>query len=575
MSRGRAQLDKVVEGARAHTFVVVLFLVLVYLILVPVGTVVWGSLRDGPPGTDASYTLHNYATAFGDSRLYRAAWNTFVFAFGSSVLALAIGSYLAWLTQRTNVRLKGLITALALLPVILPGTLNAVAWVLLLSPKIGWVNSYASSWFGIDGPIADAYSMTGMIWAQGVDHISLPFLLVAAALRGMDPSLEEQSRAAGAGTVRTLVRVTFPLVRPAVLATGLLLFLRGIESFEVPAIMGIPGQISVFATVVWQATLNSPDYSMAATYAVGYVAIALFGLWLYYRSMRESERFATVSGKAFRPRVVDLGRTRTVHAVVAALVLAVTVLLPLLVIFWASLQTFFTPITAASIRKINLDAYRSLLDSSTLVHAFVNNVQVGIISALLCVVLAAVTSWTVIRTRLRGRKLLDAIAFLPFSIPGLVMGLAILWFYLSVPIPLYGTLAIIGVAFIACYLPVALRATHASLTQIDGELEEASRAAGGSWLRTFVRIILPLMTPGLIVAFVFVLTQTFKGLSVPIMVYTSGNEVIPVVLYSAYQSGQYSELSAIGVLLIVVLLALSGLAYAVGRRLGGIQTQVL
>jgi iron(III) transport system permease protein len=546
---------------------VALLLVLGYLILVPVGTVVWGSLRDGPPGTDASYTLGNYASAFGDSRLYRAAWNTFVFAFGSSILALALGTYLAWLTQRTNVRFKGLISALALLPVLLPGTLNAVAWVLLLSPKIGWVNGYASSWFGAGGPIVDSYSMIGMIWAQGVDHISLPFLLVAAALRGMDPSLEEQSRAAGGGTVRTLFRVTFPLVRPAVLATGLLLFLRGIESFEVPAIMGIPAKIPVFATVVWQATLNSPDYSLAATYAVGYVAVALLGLWLYYRSMRETERFATVSGKAFRPRVVELGRSRTVHAAVAAVILAVAVLLPLMVIIWASLQTFFTRIDSASIRNLNLDSYRTVLDSSTLVHSFVNSVQVGIVSSVLCVLLAAVTSWTVIRTRIRGRKVLDAIAFLPFSIPGLVMGLAILW--------LYGTLGIIGVAFVACYLPVALRATHASLAQIDAELEEASKASGGSWLRTFVRINLPLMTPGLVVAFVFVLTQTFKGLSVPIMVYTSGNEVIPVVLYSAYQSGQYSQLSAIGVLLIVVLLALSGIAYAVGRRLGGVQTHVM
>jgi iron(III) transport system permease protein len=562
-----------VRSQSMRLFALSVLAALVYLIVLPLATTFWGSFRSGAPGTDASYTLENYRTAYGQASLYRALWNTLIFAFGSTILALLVGGYLAWLTQRTNIRGKGFIYAFAMLPAILPSAMSTVAWLVLLNPTIGWVNHYFEAWFGLDWQLTNAYSMPWMIWVQGIDHFSLPFLLLASTLRSMDPSLEEASETSGASTFRTLRTVTFPLMRPAVIASALLLTLRALEGFEVPAILGIPAGKSFLATVVWQQTLGQPDYSLAAAFAVGYVGIAMIGLVMYYRSTRGEDRFATVKGKAFRTTVLDLGRWRRVHQVGAATILFIGVVLPIVAIVWSSTQPFLSPINGQSWDRRSLDAYRDIFDQEIVTKAFSNSIQVGLVSSAVCVLLAVLTSWIVIRTRFRGRKVLDAIAFLPIGIPGIVISLAVLYFYLQTGVPLYGTLAIIGVAYIAGLMPIAQRVTHAALTQIDAELEEASEAAGASRVRTFRKIVLPLIAPGLMVAFIYVLTLSFRVLSLPIMLFTSGNEVVSTIIYTSYIGGQYDILAATGVLLMMLLLSLTIVAFLIARRFGGVQRE--
>jgi len=545
-----------------------LTLLLIWLIMVPVAVVIWGAFRDGQPGQAGAYTLSKFVEAY-QGTLVQTISNTLIFALGASLVCLSIGTFLAWVTERTNAPLRPIIYAISLFPLIAPGILMASAWVLVLHPKIGIVNVAASSLLGIEGPLFNGYSMAGMIWAQAIDQVSLPFLLMAAAFRSMDPSLEEASSVSGARMGTTMRKVTLPLLLPAVLAVFLLVFVRAIESFDVPAVLGVPAGIPVFATQVFLAVWDVPqDYNVASAFGVGYLAISLLLLYLYHRATRMSERYVTVTGKAFRPRRMQLGGWRWPVSLFTLLLLTLGLGLPVFLFVWTSFTKFYQIPSLSQISHFTLDNYREILELPNTLQAIYNTLLVGIASSLIIILLAAVISWIVIRTRIAGRKFLDFLSFSPIAIPGTVMGLALLWLYLVVPIPIYATIWILIVAFIGKYITVAVRSTHASLQQISVELEEVSTVSGASWGRTFRSVVMPLMAPGLVVAFIYSLSLTFKVLSMPILLGNVDTKLMSVMIYNLYEDGQYPVLSAMGVILLVLVLSLSFAGAYVGKRFG-------
>jgi len=545
-----------------------LTLLLIWLIMVPVAIVIWGAFRDGQPGQAGAYTLSKFVEAY-QGTLVQTISNTLIFALGASLVCLSIGAFLAWVTERTNAPLRPIIYAISLFPLIAPGILMASAWVLVLHPKIGIVNVAASSLLGIEGPLFNGYSMAGMIWAQAIDQVSLPFLLMAAAFRCMDPSLEEASSVSGARMGTTMRRVTLPLLLPAVLAVFLLVFVRAIESFDVPAVLGVPAGIPVFATQVFLAVWDVPqDYNVASAFGVGYLAVSLFLLYLYHRATRMSERYVTVTGKAFRPRRMQLGSWRWPVSLFTLLILTFGLGLPVFLFVWTSFTKFYQIPSLSQLSQFSLDNYREILELPNTLQAIYNTLLVGVLSSLIIVLLAAIISWIVIRTRIAGRKFLDFLSFSPIAVPGTVMGLAMLWLYLVVPIPIYATLWILIVAFVGKYITVAVRSTHASLQQISVELEEVSTVSGATWGRTFRSVVMPLMAPGLVVAFIYSLSLTFKVLSMPILLGNVDTKLMSVIIYNLYEDGQYPVLSAMGVILLVLVLSLSFAGAYVGRRFG-------
>ena len=545
-----------------------LTLLLTWLIMVPMAVVIWGAFRDGQPGQAGEYTLMKFVEAYQGTLLLTVG-NTMVFALGAAFLCLAIGTFLAWVTERTNAPLRPIIYAIALFPLIAPGVLMASAWVLVLHPKIGIINVAARNLLGIEGTLFNGYSMAGMIWAQAIDQISLPFLLMAAAFRCMDPSLEEASSVAGARFSTTMRTVTLPLLLPALLAVFLLVFVRAIESFDVPAVLGVPAGIPVFATQVFLAVWDVPqDYNVASAFGVGYLVVSLFLLYLYHRATRMSERFVTVTGKAFRPRRMHLGRWRWPLSVLSLLLLTFSVGLPVFVFTWTSFVQFYQVPSLSQLQYFSLDNYRAIFELPHTAQSIYNTLLVGILSSLTIVLLAATVSWIVIRSRVPGRKFLDFLSFSPIAIPGTVMALALLWLYLVVPIPIYATIWILIVAFVGKYITVAVRSTHASLQQISVELEEVSTVSGASWGRTFRSVVMPLMAPGLVVAFIYSLSLTFKVLSVPILLGSVDTKLMSVTIYNLYEDGQYPMLSAMGVVLLLLVLTLSLIGAYVGRRFG-------
>lgn len=545
-----------------------LTLLLIWLIMVPLAVVIFGAFRDGQPGQPGTYTLMKFVEAYKGT-LVKTVGNTLVFALGAALLAMTFGTFLAWVTERTDAPLRTLIYAISLFPLIAPGVLMASAWVLVLHPRIGIINVWARSLFGIEGTLLNGYSMGGMIWAQAIDQVSLPFLLMCAAFRSMDPSLEEASFVSGARFGTTMRRVTLPLMLPALLAVFLLVFVRAIESFDVPAVLGMPGGIPVFATQVFLAVWDIPqDYNVASAFGVGYLAISLFLLFLYHRATRMSERYVTVTGKAFRPRSMQLGHWRWPASLLSMLLLVISVGLPVFVFTWTSFVKFYQVPSLSQLPHFSLDNYREILELPHTLQSIYNTLLVGILSALIIILIASIISWIVIRTRIRGRKFLDFLSFAPIAIPGTVMGLALLWLYLVIPIPIYATLWILILAFVGKYITVAVRSTHASMQQISKELEEVSTVSGASWFQTFRSVVLPLMAPGLVVAFIYSLSLTFKVLSIPILLGSVDTKLMSVTIYNLYQDGQYPMLSAMGVILLFLVLSLALTGTYIGRRFG-------
>ena len=538
----------------------------VYLTLVPLGMILYGTFRDGPPGTDASFTLANYIRVYGDWTILKLAANTMVFAVGAAVVSFIFGGFLAWITERTDTPLKGVIYTLALFPFVVPGILTTIAWVLLLSPTIGVINKLCTGLLGFPRAPFNIYSMAGMIWVFGIDNITLPFFFMAASFRSMDPALEEAGRASGMGSVATFWHVNVKLMVPTILAVLLLLVVRGIETFEAPAVIGLPAEIKVYASEIFLALrmYHPPDYNLAGTYATFYLLVAAAGVALYLKATSASAKYATITGKGYRPRIQRLGRWRYLALLFSLLILFVAVVLPFLVIALTSVSPIYKQSSRGLLSMLTLDAYRTVLGMELFYQSLLNNVVVGMLSATAAVVLAAAVAWVGVRTKLRGRKLLDIVAFSPMAFPGIVIGLALLWMYLTLPIPLYGTLWILVIAYVTKYVPITLRACHTALLQLHPELEEASVISGSSWLRTFVCVVLPLILPAVAAGWFYVLALTFKALSLPVLLSHLGTEVLPVVIYGFYESGEFSELSALGVLLIgaLSLVALSTRAFA-------------
>lgn len=562
-------LDRYRSNAPALLAAFALVLLLGYLIVVPVAAVVIGAFRDGP-GAEANFTLGKFAQAFEDGAFGTALRNTLVYGMGSATLAFALGAYLAWLTERTNLRYRGAIYVLVMVPFIVPGILNAIAWVLILNPRIGLANHFAAVLFGADAPLFDSYTLAAMVWAGGTDSITLPFLLMAAAFRTMDPALEEASAVSGADYPHTLRRITLPILAPAMLAAFLLVFVGSVEDFNVPAAMAIPGRIPMFATEVWLAVRGSPaDINLASVFAVSYMALAMLGLAAYYYATRIGDQFVTVKGKAFRPTRVDLGRWRFLNTGLAWTVLAGAVLAPFAVMIYTSLLPFYELPHAGTMDRLTVENLQWVVTSSQGRTALTNNLIVGIPSAVAACLLAVAVSWITIRSRVRGRRILDGIAFSPIAIPGMVMGLAFLWVFLTFPIlPIYGTLWILGIAFMAKYLPYAVRATHASMSQLDPELEEASQMSGANWMTTMYRIVLPLIAGGLLVGFIYILGLTFKVLALPALLSGPHTGLLATLILDLYSNGQYTLLNAVGVVMFVLLAALFWLSRLVANRFG-------
>lgn len=538
-------------------------LIVAYLAVVPLIMLLYGSLRSSPPGIPGTFTLDKFYQAYSNPRIYQSLWNTLVFSLGVTAFACTLGTLLAWITERTNTPLRGFIFFLSVIRIIVPGILTTIAWIFLLSPKVGLINLSFGRLLGIKEPLFNVYNIWGMIWVDGLDLTPLAFLLMVAGFRSMDPTLEEASLAAGASRWTTFFRVTLPLALPSFLATFLICIVRGLEAFEVPALLGMPVGLMVFSTEVYRAVRTPPtDLGLAGSYALLYVAVSVGGIVLYQRATTHAEKFAVITGRGFRPALIDLGRGKYLTSALILFLLLVFYILPLLVLVWSSLIPFYGIPSKHMWSLVSLENYKYIFFGYPVVgRAFKNSFVLGVSSATTVMMLTAIASWVVVKSRLPGRKLLDSLTFVPIAIPGIVVGLALIWVYLTVPIGVYGTLWILLIAYATKYLPYGMRTCYSSMAQIHKELEEASEVCGSSWIKTFLRVTLPLLTPGFVAGWLWVMIHSFRELSTSLLLSSYNSEVVAVLIFSMWEHGEYPVLSAFAVVLILTL----GLIIIIGR----------
>jgi iron(III) transport system permease protein len=540
----------------------VVALIIAYLAIVPLYYLFWGTFFD-----QNGLTFSGFERAYGNDQIFGLVKNSVVFAVGAAVISLVMGTALAYLNVRTDVPFKALFFAASIIPLVIPGILYTIAWILLGSPDIGLINHYLEPIFG--RAVIDVFSIWGMVWVEGLQLSPIVFLLMVASFKAMDPSLGESALMSGASRWTVFRKVTVPLARPAIVAAILIMVVRSLESFEVPALLGLQNGIYVFTSRIYFVLRDyPPDLSAAGALAIGLLVIAIIGVVISNYAGRASKNYQTVTGKGFRPRPMELGKWRPVAGVLIILYFLLTVIAPLLVLLYTSLLKFYAPPSKDTFSTMTLDNYRALLHMDSALTALKNSLILGVSSATLVMALMAVAAWIVVRSRIRGRKVLDGLAFLPLVVPGLVMGLALSFVYLRSPIPIYGTLFILLISYCTRYLPYGMRYAVTSMQQISNELEESALVNGASWWQTFRRVLLPLLMPGIVAGWIYIMVVSFRELSSSILLYSPGNEVLSILIFEQFENGQFTVLSALGVVMVLTLVVLVTVAYKLGAKVG-------
>jgi iron(III) transport system permease protein len=535
-----------------------------YLAVVPLAFLLWQTFVQ-----DGSVTVEWFREAYSSIGLTGMAMNSIVFAVGSTVLAISIGTLLAYLIVRTDVPFKSLMFAASLVPLIIPGILHTIAWIFLASPQIGIVNLHVIQPL-TGGRSLNVFSLPGMILVEGLHLAPLVFLLMVASFRSMDPSLEESAVMSGAPLHTVFRRITIPLARPALYAAILIMVVRALESFEVPALLGLNGGVWVFTSRIWQVLKDKPpSYGEAGALSMSLLVLTSIGIYLHSRLAKRSRSFQTVTGKGFRPRPVQLGFWRWPATLLILVYFVIAVVLPLVILVYASTQKFYSPPTRATLSQMSLQPYRDVIHSDIALTAAKNSILLGLGSATTIMLLMAVAAWIVVRTNLTGRWLIDNLAFLPLAVPGLVLGVGLLFVYLRLPgVHLYNTIWILFMAYLTRYMPYGMRYATTSMFQIGRELEESAMTSGAGWFQSFRRIVLPLLMPGLVAGWIYILIVSVRELSSTIILYSPGKEVLSILIWEMNQNGEFPQLAALGTMMVGALVVLVTIAYKLGARIG-------
>ena len=545
---------------------------LIYLAVLPLFMLLLGSFQMEVAPREFVTTLKNYQNAYASQYTYSTFKNSVIFASGSAGLSFLFGTVLAWLVERTNTPLRVVFIPIAVVPLILPGVLESIAWIFLLSPKFGYINVALMSLSGLESAPFNVFSLPGMIWVHSVGQVPLAFLMMVAAFKSMDPALEESAMMSGANTPQTLRRITLRLLMPTSASVLLILFVRTLESFETPALIGIPARIYVYTSEIYLAFNEyPPDYGRGAALAVGLLILSAVGVWLYTRSTREGKRFQTVTGKAFRPRQFDLGPWRWVGFGFLMVYFLVVVLLPFLVMLWASFLPFFATPNLDALQKLSFENYQYLFGFRPFWDAMKNSIILAFMSASAAMVLTSLIAWIVYKSRLPGSWMLDFLAFVPITVPGIVLGMALILLYVAFPIPIYGTIWVLLIAYVTRYIPYGMRTASGAILQIHSELEEAAAASGASWWETFKRVTLPLLRPGIVAGWIYIFIVSFREFSTSVLLATGESRVLSILLFTMFEQGQVTVVAAIGILMILTLLTIVAVFYKLSGRVG-IQT---
>lgn len=532
-------------------------LALIVLIVLPLLSLLWGSIsaKDG-------VTFGFFEHVLSSSLYSRALMNSLILGAWTGLMSVLIGVPLAWIVSRTNLPARGFVRLTATISYLSPPFLIAIAYVNLFSPNAGIVNSFMRDVLGLPGLTFNIFSMAGLVLVTVPHTFPFVYLLAASALQSVDASYEESAQILGAGKLRTALTVTAPLVAPSILSGALIGFVNAIALFGSQAIVGMPGRIFTLPTRIYTLFDYPPQYGLASALSLIFIAITVTALYLQ-RAYLARRSYVTLAGKGVRAQLVDLGAMRWPVLGFCILVFIIAVLLPYAALIAVSLSkswgmAFWQNLTFANYHFV-------LFEYDVTQRAIANSLFLAALSATVAVLLGAVVGWIDLRTELVGRRYLDYISLIPLGLPGIVMAVALIQFWLRMPVPLYGTLMILLLAYSARYVPLGVRAASASLRQVDLSLEESARTLGASWAFTMREITLPLIRPGLFAGWLLIFVPAIQELSASILLFSSKSITMAVAVYNLYETGYLEPVAALA----IVNVAIIGVAIGLASKLGG------
>jgi iron(III) transport system permease protein len=532
-------------------------LALLVLVALPLAFLVAGSVT-----SDDGLTLTHFRDALS-SRLYvQALRNSLILGAATAVLSVTVGLPLAWAVSRTNVPAKRFIHLTAIVSYLTPPFLTAIAFVNLLSPRAGLVNRFFRDALGMPALTFDIFSMAGLILVTVPHTFPFVYLLAASALESVDSSMEESAQILGAGRWRTALAITGPLVAPAVLSGALVAFVNAIALFGSQAIVGLPGRVFTLPTRIYALFDYPPQFGLASALSMIFVALTVAALYLQRRYLARRS-YVTLGGKGSRPRLVDLGSARWGVLAFCVAVFIVAVAAPYVTLLAVSISRSWG---LQFWQNLTLQHYRFvLLEYDVTRRAILNSLILASTTATLAVLIGSFVGWLDLRTALRGRKLLDYASLIPLGLPGIVVAVALIQFWLRVPLPIYGTLLIILLAYTGRFIPLGVRSANAAFRQIDPSLEETARVTGAGWLRTFRSVTLPLARPGLFAGWLLVFVPALQELSASILLFSSGSITLAVAVYNLYETGALGPVAALAIVTMLIITAAIVLATRLGR----------
>ena len=547
-----------------------LILIVGFLTVCPVIMLILGSFSEGLTAF-GSFTVDKYVEAYTDPALAEVIVNTIIFVLGSSILATVLALFLAYLNTRTDIPFKFLFKIISIIPMMIPHLLFSVSWALLLNPSNGMLNLVLKQAFFLDSAPFNIYSLQGMILVEGLLDLPIAYLIIAPAMASFDVALEESSRVFGAGTWRTLIRVTLPVLRPAILAAFILGVVRSLASFAVPSVLGMPGRVYVLATHLYQmiATGFATDYGKAAAVGMSVLAASITLIFVYRALTAESERYVTISSRGYRPTVIELKKARIPLFCVVGLLSFILIVLPVAVLFYTSLVPYSMVPSARAFSLMSWKHWIEVLEDPISLLSLKNSLFLGVVGATLGVVLSIYVAYVIVKVRTKASGILESLSYLSFSFPGIVIGVGFMWFFVQTP--LYATIWALLIGYIATYLPYGIRPLASAFVQVHAHLEESSLVCGASRLTTMRRIIVPLLVPGIVSGWILMATMFVRELTLSVVLSRPGTEVLAVQILRFAEDGLWGRLSALGIMMIFISTTLVVVATLIGGKFSAVE----
>ncbi|MGH7827177.1 MAG: ABC transporter permease [Candidatus Binatia bacterium] len=525
------------------------------------------------PGQPTVWAASGWVEAFTDVNLAIAVGNTFYLAFVRIIITSALAIFFAWVVTRTDTPLKGLIEVTLWLGFFLPLLPMTMGWILLLDPYYGLINKFLMKVFSLSQPPFDIYSYWGIIWCHLAFSTSVRFLLMTPAFRAMDAALEDAARTSGSNNLGVLMRVTIPILAPAILASTALGFIRSLESLEIEMVLGIPAGIYVVPTKIWDYIHWEPPLYDRATALCSIFLLFIFLLIWWHRMFLRGREFTTVTGRSYMVRTFPLGRWRWATCAFCLLFIAVMIILPLAALVMGTFMEFFGNFDTE--RVWTMRHWAGVFTDPVFLRSLNNTLVLGIGAAIVGTLLYALLSYLIVRTRVPGRGVIDVLSWLPWALPGVLISLALLWTVLGsgdfVKL-IYGTVSVLVLAIIIKEMPLGTQIIKAGVMQISNELEEASSAAGATWLAGFRRILLPLLKPTMLAVAIIVFISAARDIATVIFLATHQTRTLSLLMLDYIADANKEKAAVLGVFLVFLIFALLFIGKLLGFRRSSVQS---